>query len=91
MIELCGNKYELVDDIKEAFKEEDVKEKFLPLFSKYDYVCGDWSDSKLRLKGFYEKLPEKKMHKQMHVNFYDMYIKRHCAAQCPHFLLKKSK
>lgn len=47
-------KFELIRDEKEAFDEEYFKEMFTDFFYDYDYIVGDISYSKLRLKGFYE-------------------------------------
>ena len=46
--------YELLTNYKEAFNEEEFKEKYTDYFYDYDYIVGDIAYNKLRLKGFYD-------------------------------------
>ena len=52
---LNNNNYELLHNYKDAFDEEEVKEKFTEYFNDYDYILGDIAYNKLRLKGFYNE------------------------------------
>ena len=82
--------YELIKDYKNGFENEAVEEKMTDYFEEYDYVVGDWSYGKLRLKGFNEKT--NKNYKQINdIEKVDEYIKQHCAYECKYFILKKVK
>lgn len=54
MISIEGYEYELVNDYREAFEEEVLKERYSDILAKYDYIVGDWGYNQLRLKGFFE-------------------------------------
>ena len=56
MIEIENNKYNLIENYKEGFDLDAFKEKYTEYFEPYDYIIGDWSYGKLRLKGFCTKL-----------------------------------
>ena len=53
--EFNGNKYVLEKDENKVFDHETVKELFTDYFDVFDYVFGDISYNKLRLKGFCTK------------------------------------
>ena len=50
-----NNKYELEKNYKDGFDYEATKEIWTEYFDDYDYILGDWSYGKLRLKGFCDK------------------------------------
>ena len=80
--------YEIVEDNKEGYDEEVVKEKLTDYFEPFDYILGDWAYGKLRLKGFNDK--KNKNYKE--INDYKnikKYIKENCAYGCRYFILKK--
>ncbi|MDD2181552.1 MAG: DUF1027 domain-containing protein [Bacilli bacterium] len=82
------NEYELIENYKEGFDENLVKEKVTEYFNDYDYIVGDWSYGKIRLKGFCDK--KNPLHKK--INSFDLkdeYIKNSCAYDCRYFVLKK--
>lgn len=80
--------YELIKDYKNGFENEKVEEKMTDYFSEYDYILGDWSYGKLRLKGFCNKTNEK--YKNINDKYkIEDYIKEHCAYECRYFILKK--
>lgn len=80
--------YELLTNYKEAFNEEEVKEKYTDYFYDYDYIVGDIAYNKLRLKGFYDA-KNKKVNKINNFNNLDTYLKNNCAVECRYFVLKK--
>ena len=88
--EFNGNKYILEKDEHNAFDYDVVKELFTDYFNDYDYVFGDISYNKLRLKGFCKKT-NKKYNKTNNIDDLDKYIVNYCAYNCKHFLLKKQK
>lgn len=80
--------YEVVDEFKNALDEEELKNIFTDYFYAFDYVLGDYSYNKLRLKGFY-KADNKKVQEYNNVDKYKNYLEDFCASECPYFLLKK--
>lgn len=89
-IELGNLEYELVKNHKDAFVLEEAKERYTDYFIDYDYIFGDYSYEKLRLKGFYDTKNQKK--KTINdIQGLDDYIKHYCAYECRYFLLKKVK
>ena len=55
MIKINNKTYRLVEEYKNAFDLEVVKEKLTDYFDDFDYIVGDWAYGKLRLKGFCKK------------------------------------
>lgn len=87
-MEIDGIKYEIIENYKDAFNEEETKNRYTDYFHNYDYILGDYAYSKLRLKGFCKK--ENKIFNE--INDYEnikKYIKKACAYECPYFILKK--
>lgn len=82
--------YELYKDYKNAFDYQVVKELWTDYFDVYDYVLGDMSYGKLRLKGFYSN-DNKKVKKYNNIDKAEEYISIHCAYGCGYFILKKVK
>ncbi len=89
-IELNGNIYVVEKNYKDAFNQEEVKDLFTDYFMDYDYIFGDYSYSKLRLKGFYAS-DNKKAKKINDISILDEYIKLYCSYECKYFLLCKEK
>ena len=85
---LNNNNYELLHNYKDAFDEEEVKEKFTEYFNDYDYILGDIAYNKLRLKGFYNENNPKVNKINNYKKIYN-YLKENCAVDCRYFVLKK--
>ena len=82
-----NQKYELIEDYKNGYKD-DIEEKITDYYDNYDYILGDWSYGKLRLKGFCNK--ENKIYKIYNdIEKKNDYLKNECAYDCSYFLLKK--
>ena len=80
--------YEIIKDYKNGFEDEPTKEKLTDYFIEYDYILGDWSYGKLRLKGFNNN--QNKNFKPINdIDKVDDYIKNHFAYECRYFILKK--
>lgn len=90
MFELDNNKYELIENYKDGFDYELVKEMYTDYFEPYDYIIGDWSYGKIRLKGFCNKI-NKICNKSNDIKYKDEYIKDLCSYECKYFVLKKIK
>ena len=72
------------------FNYDEVKYLFTDYFLDYDYVLGDYSYGRLRLKGFYDS-DNKSVKKLNDIRYLDSYIKGYCSLGANIFLLKKVK
>lgn len=81
-------KYIVKKDYNEALNIEEIKSKMTDYFNNFDYIVGDWSYSKLRLKGFYES-NNKNVKDINNINSLDDYLTNYCAYGCKYFVLKK--
>lgn len=89
-IVLKEKEYELIKDYKNAFDLVELTDKFTEYFKDYDYIVGDYSYDKLRLKGFCNK--NNKNFKE--VNDYDKvddYLKNFCSYECRYYILEKKE
>lgn len=89
-ITALGNEYVLDKNYKDAFYEEDFLNRCTDYFENYDYIFGDYSYDKLRLKGFFEK-NNKNCNKINCIDTLESYIQDFCSYECRYFLLKKVK
>ena len=89
-IDINGTMYELVKDEAGCFSKEDVIEKITDYFDDYDYIFGDYSYEKVRLKGYYYS-KNKKAKKINDIKYLEEYIKNYCSYGAKVFLLKKIK
>lgn len=83
-------KFELIENVKDAYDLEEVSNKLTDYFDDYDYILGDWSYGKLRLKGFCKK----ENPRFNNINNYDnkdLYIKNECAYGCKYFVIERIK
>ena len=88
MIKLDDINYELIENYKDGFELDAVKEKYTDYFYDYDYILGDWSYGKLRLKGFCNRT-NRKCNRINDIKYKDKYIKELCSYECRYFILKK--
>lgn len=89
-IELGKHFYEVEKDYKNGFNFEEVKELYTDYFDDYDYIFGDYSADKVRLKGFFDS-KNKKATRINDIKGLDDYIKNYCNYECRYFLIKKIK
>lgn len=80
--------YELMENYKEGYDIEAVKRLYTDYFHNYDYILGDWSYGKLRLKGFCDKV-NLYCNRINDIKFKDKYLKELCSYDCSYFILKK--
>lgn len=81
-------KYTVEKNYKNGFDYQAIKELWTDYFDDYDYILGDWSYGKLRLKGYCNK-NNKKYNKINDYSYIEEYIKNNCAYDCSYFVLKK--
>lgn len=89
-IKVLENEYEIIIDNQLSFNLADVEKIITEYFEPYDYILGDYSYGKLRLKGFYDNM-NKMVNSVNNFNDVDNYIKCFCAYNCKYFILKKIK
>ena len=88
MIELLGEHYEVIEEVKSGFQKEVLRERYSDILKKYDYIVGDWGYDQLRLKGFYKDNHPKATH-ETKISFLDDYLYEYCNFGCAYFVLKK--
>ena len=81
-------KFNLIENYRDAFVKEELENKLTDYFDSYDYIVGDWSYGKLRLKGFCKK-ENQKFNKINDYNNVENYIKNDCSYNCRYFILEK--
>lgn len=87
-IKINEKDYEVVEEYKNGLEIELLNEYMTDYFEQYDYVLGDWSYGKLRLKGFCSK--DNKIFNNLNdYNKVKEYIKDYCSYQCKYFIIKK--
>ena len=89
-IKLDNYEWRLIEEYKNGYDEEALKEKYTDYFEPYDYIIGDWSYGKLRLKGFCNKI-NKICNRSNDIKFKDEYIKNLCSYECQYFIVEKIK
>lgn len=87
-IEVNNKKYEIIKNYKDAFDKEEFLNKCTDYFYDYDYIVGDISYGKLRLKGFYDEKSKKATAINNFKNI-EEYLKKYCAVECKYYILKK--
>ncbi len=85
-ITVDNNVYELIRNEKDGFNASAFVERYTDYFQDFDYIVGDWSYSKLRLKGF--KNPQR-AEEHNNIDNVEKYITLYCAYGCKWFILKK--
>lgn len=82
--------YEIVKDEYNTLIDLDLSEKITDYFDDFDYIFGDFSYDKVRLKGYYDS-KNKKAKSINDIKFLDDYIENYCSFGAKYFLLKKIK
>lgn len=82
--------YELIKNYRDAFNEEEFRNRCTDYFYDYDYIVGDIAYGKLRLKGFYDEC-NKRVKKINNYKNLEAYLKTTCAVDCKYFVLKKGE
>lgn len=82
--------YEIVKDEYNTLIDLDLSERITDYFDDFDYIFGDFSYDKVRLKGYYDS-KNKKAKSINDIKFLDDYIENYCSFGAKYFLLKKIK
>lgn len=88
MIEIEGQFYEVIEDVKEGFQEKAFTERYSEILTKYDFIFGDWGYDQLRLKGFYDDQSTKASF-DTKVSTIDDYLYEYCNFGCAYFIVKR--
>ena len=89
-ITIQNQNYMIMKDYKSGFDLESVQEKITDYFKNFDYIVGDWSYGKLRLKGFNSKTNPN--FKEINdIDKVEEYIRNQCAYECRYFILSKEQ
>ncbi len=80
--------YQLLENGKDGYDDAIFQEKWTEYFEPFDFIFGDWSYGKLRLKGFY-KTTHSDVKAYNDIKNYKDYLKNECAYGCRYFLLEK--
>lgn len=90
MLKINNYEYEIIRNDKNCINIDELKEKVTDYFTKFDYIMGDYSYDKVRLKGYYSS--ENKHAKKINdIKYMDSYIKNYCNYGEKIFLIKKIK
>lgn len=87
-IEINNQTYEIIRNDNNCLINEDLSEKITDYFDEFDYILGDFSYDKVRLKG-YNDSTNKNVKKINDIKYLDEYIKDYCSYGANVFLLKK--
>ncbi|UTR11624.1 MULTISPECIES: YutD family protein [Evansella] len=90
MVRIQGNTYEVLEDVRDGWAEEEFKNRYSDVLNKYDYIVGDWGYEQLRLKGFFED-SHKKSGFDAKISSLPEYLYEYCNFGCAYFVLKKVK
>lgn len=90
IVTINDTKYELITNYKDGFDLTEVTAKYTDYYDTYDYIVGDWSYDKLRLKGFCDR--KNKIYKNINdFHLIEQYIQEFCAYECKYFVLQKKE
>lgn len=87
-VEINGKTYEVLENIGNCLNVEELPEKITDYFDDFDYIFGDFSYEKVRLKG-YNDSTNKKVNKINNIKGLEDYKKNYCSYGAKTFLLKK--
>ncbi|HAR3909663.1 hypothetical protein BMF18_07740 [Staphylococcus aureus] len=87
MIKVDQHYFELIENYRVCFNEEQFIARYSDILDKYDYIVGDYGYDQLRLKGFYKDSNKKAEMSKRFSNIQD-YIFEYCNFGCPYFVLR---
>ncbi|GEN49348.1 YutD family protein [Alkalibacterium pelagium] len=86
-LEIAGDKYSIKENYREALDLELLEDRYSDLLEKYDFIVGDMSYGKLRLRGFYHD-SNKKAPIDMKIGHLEDYLSEYCSFGCAYFVLE---
>ncbi|SOC44193.1 YutD family protein [Salinicoccus kekensis] len=88
MITIDHMNFELIENYRDAFDEEQFKAKYSEVLNKYDYIVGDIGYEKLRLTGFHRD-NKRKVERDKKFSAIQDYLSEYCNFGCAYFVLRK--
>ncbi len=88
MVTINDKNYDILENVKDALDMTIIKDKITDYYDEFDYIVGDWSYGKLRLKGFNDK-DNKNFNNINDSSLIKSYIEDYCAYGCKYFILKR--
>ena len=89
-IKINNVEYEVVREDNNCINIEELSEKITEYFDNFDYIFGDFSYDKVRLKGFNDS-NNKHAKKINDIKYLEDYINNYCSLGAKVFLIKKLK
>lgn len=90
IIKVKDKNYQVMRNVKEALNVLELEEKLTDYFDNFDYIVGDISYGKLRLKGFNSRT-NKNFKDINDVDKVEEYIENNCAYGCKWFMISEIK
>ena len=88
MITVDHMHFEIIENYRDAFDEEQFQEKYSEVLNKYDYIVGDIGYEKLRLAGFFRD-NKAKVDRDKKFSAMQDYLYEYCNFGCAYFILRK--
>ena len=88
IIRLSKIDYKLIENYKEAFDLELMEKRYSDYLLKYDYIVGDISYQKLRLRGFFDD-KRKGVPIDMKISNLEDYLVEYCSFGGAYFVLER--
>ena len=89
-IKINNVEYEVVREDNNCINIEELSEKITEYFDNFDYIFGDFSYDKVRLKGFNDS-NNKHAKKINDIKYLEDFITNYCSLGAKVFLIKKLK
>lgn len=86
--ELSGVEFQLIENYQDAFDLEMMEHRYTDYLLKFDYIVGDISYEKLRLRGFFTD-SRKNVLLDMKISNLEDYLTEYCSFGCPYFVFER--
>ncbi|WP_225743512.1 YutD family protein [Marinilactibacillus sp. Marseille-P9653] len=87
-LSINGDTYKIVENYRDGLDLEMLEARYSDFLEKYDYIVGDISYEKLRLRGFYYS-KNKKVPIDMRISSLKDYLTEYCNFGCAYFVLER--
>lgn len=88
MIKVGDKYFEMIEQYRDCFDEEQFANRYSEILDKYDFVVGDFGYEQLRLKGFYKDSNKKVEISKRFATIQD-YLLEYCNFGCAYFILRR--
>ena len=88
MITIDHMHFEIIENYRDAFDEEQFRDKYSEVLNKYDYIVGDIGYEKLRMAGFFRD-DKAKADRDKKFSAVQDYLYEYCNFGCAYFVLRK--